>query len=109
MRADRNDSRKEQISQERDRPETLTVPLSGSDSTKDSNAAIEVPGTVFKVHSRGVAEVELEELVEVAVFEPTLTPTALDLLDELEATRGLWMIRIIAAAAIPPRLSAPTR
>lgn len=68
-----------------------------------------MPGTVFNVHSRGVAEAELEELAEVAVFEPTFTPTALDLLDELEATTVLWMIRLIATAAMPPRLSAPTR
>ena len=94
---------------ERGWPGTLTVPWSGSDLTKASNSATEVPGIVFKVHSRGVSEAELEALVAVAVFDPAFTPTVLDWLDELEATRGLWMTRVIAAAAMPPTLSAPTR
>ena len=88
---------------------TLTAPSSGSDLMNDSNAAMDVPGTVFKVHSCGVGEAELEALAKVGDCVPRIGPTTTDLLDDWEATRGLWMIRLIAAAVITPMLSAPTK
>ena len=88
---------------------TLTAPSSGSDLINDSNTAMDVPGTVFKVHSCGVAEAELEGLAKVGDCVPRIGPTTTDLLDDWEATRGLWMICLIATAVIAPILLAPTR
>lgn len=88
------------------------MPLSGRLCTKASNSAIEVPGTVFNVHSRrALSEAALEALVAVAVFWEASTPTPLLWVwdDEVEAAVGPWKIGLRAAEARLPALPVPIR